>query len=125
LLISPVAPGVKQAGDLRKVIDVLASHMGLIQLHGHVPRGLMTPGTLPLMPVKHGEIGKVCGAGVPVPGNLLGQGHADVAAFHGERVLVESGQERVVFGQHAAQPGVRPLVHVGDVRHYLDDGPFP
>jgi hypothetical protein len=77
------------------------------------------------MPVKLCEIGEVCGAGVPVPGNLLGQVHADVAALHGERVLVEGGQERVVFGQHAAQPGVRPLVRVADVGHYLDDGPFP
>ena len=29
------------------------------------------------------------------------------------------------FGQHAAQPRVRPLVHVGYVRHHLDHGPFP
>ena len=107
------------------MIDVLAGHMGLIQLHGHVPGGLMAPGPLPLLPVKLCEIGKVPGPGVPVPGNLLGQVHADVAAFHGERVPVEGGQERIVFGQHAAQPGMRPLVHVGDVRYYLDDGPFP
>jgi len=62
---------------------------------------------------------------LPVPGKLPGQVHADVAAFHGERVLVESGQQRVVFFEHVAQPGVRPFVHVGHVRHHLDDGPFP
>ena len=80
------------------MIDILAGHVGLIQLHGQVPGGFMAPGPLPLAPVEPGEIGEVCGACLPLPGHLLGQVHADVPALHCEGVLVEGGQERVVFG---------------------------
>lgn len=64
------------------------------------------------------------GAGTVVAPEFPGEVHADVAALVCQRILVEGWQQRVVFGQHPAKPGVSPLVDVGHVRDHLDDCPF-
>jgi len=73
------------------MVNVLAGHVGLVELYRKVACVCVPAGPAPLIRKKLFEVGHVSGAGLLVAPELLGEVHAEVAAFFRQRILVEGG----------------------------------